>query len=602
LAKRKILVVNLSLLVAVLFIIPLIYPVRADLTVTRTFTSSSSDGYIYASGSGIEGYSDAYDAATGTVSSSASTFSIGQQAVGAFPSATYTVWRGFLFFDTSIIPSTANVTSAVLSLYVSANYSTTDFNVTIQSGMPTYPHDPLQSSDFYYSWYGSSTGGSRNTAEISGTGYWNITLTSTGLSWISFSTTTKLCLRSGRDISSTTPTGDEYVTFSTSEAGSTQTPKLIVTYTVPVGGAGIITIHAPYLETGAVFNGTVNATLYYANNQSETLTFDGTDGSADTVQSTSDTMPINVYWNCTSDYTKERVYTFNQYATTDEIWLHVADTNIESLNQYYISITDFAGITNATVSTIKNVGGNIRTIEKQPLDVINDIPFWLITYNQYTLEVDSDQGTFTWSLPADVIGTKSYVITKDMVTQENTARNFTVSATRLNGSIINIEYYDPNSATLSVTTTITYYANYEWLTAYTQTDASDSDLNYNWTTADATKKYTVLITATTTAGTYNWQFALDPPALTNPFGSSLDFMGNWGFPANQIPGLVIAGLFFGLLSWRDTEIGCAIGVAITGILWLVGLLEVPVMGVAMGFMLVIFMYLHEGKESLRIPP
>jgi hypothetical protein len=322
---------------------------------------------------------------------------------------------------------------------------------------------------------------------------------------------------------------------------------------------------------------------------------------ADIVSTTSDVLPSNIYWNLTSDFIKQRVYNFNPLDTADEVWLHVADTTIESVNQYYVSVTDFAGLTGAYIYTLRNVNGTTRIMEKQPLDVMNNIPFWLITYSQYTLKIISDQGTFTWNLPADTIGTKSFIITKDMVTQVSTARTFTVQATRLNGTVINIEYYDPTSSTVSVTTAIKYYSNYVWNTAYTQTDYSN-DIDFNWTSAESTREYVVVVTATFTDETLTWQFGLGIPEPSNLFSTSLNLFGEWGFPANQVPGIIIAGLFFGLLSWRDTEIGCGIGLAVTALLCIVGLLDVPVMAIAMGFMLVIFMYLHKGKETLRYPP
>ncbi len=584
---RKVFTIFLLIGVVFLFVFGGINTVSADITITRSFSATSSDAYT--SGNSAYGFADA-------VYSDSTTSTVGVAAENAY------FYRSYLFYDTSIIPLNATITSATVSLNITTDNSDGDFNVTVRYN--NHQASPITYTMHYYNWF-SADGGSRNTSTIAGAGYWNITLSATGIGWITKGGTTQFALQNNHDYYSGGGSGassNEYLSYCSSEVGSTGTPTLYVTYTIVSGGGGTVTMHGPYLETGAVFNGTVNVTLYYSSNSSETVTLDGSDGVADTASSSSDNMPINCFWNCSSDYTKMRVHTFSPTASLAEIWVCVANTETETLNQYYVSITDFAGITNGYVSTMKNVGGSTRVIERVPLDIMNNMPFWLITYNQYTLKVESDNGTFTWNLPADVIGTKGYLISKDMVTQTSTARNFTVAATRVNGSIINIQYYDPTISTISVTSNITYYSNYVWASAYLQTDSVDNNINYNWTNAEATRNYVAVIIATTTSGTYQWNFALAPPVAENLLGASLNIFGNWPFPANQVPGLVIAGLFFGLLSWRDTEIGCAIGLVVTCILWIIGLLEVPVMGVAIGFMLVVFMYLHRGKETLRTPP
>jgi hypothetical protein len=196
------------------------FPVIIDPTLT--IDSLSSDGYIYNSNTN---YNTAWGASTGMVSSSATYISIGQKKTGV-PS-TYYVYRGFLLFDTSSIPSNVVIDNATLSLYKYEDYSTTDFTITIQDGQPVYPHNPLQVGDYSRVYY-QGNGGGLNTANFVN-GRNNITLTN--LSWITKGGTTKLCLRSSRDISGTAPTGDEHVNVCSYEyALPAHAPRLVIEY------------------------------------------------------------------------------------------------------------------------------------------------------------------------------------------------------------------------------------------------------------------------------------------------------------------------------------------------------------------------------------
>jgi hypothetical protein len=114
-------------------------------------------------------------------------------------------------------------------LYKYADYSDTDFTITVQNGQPTYPHDPLEESDYNKEQY-SGNGGEFNTVNFVN-GINNITLTE--LSWINVSGVTKLCLRSSRDINGTAPTGNEYVNVYSAnapDAPDEYLPKLIIEY------------------------------------------------------------------------------------------------------------------------------------------------------------------------------------------------------------------------------------------------------------------------------------------------------------------------------------------------------------------------------------
>jgi hypothetical protein len=197
------------------------FPVVIDPTLS--VNSISNDGYIY---SFSTTYSTAWGASSGIVDSSSTYLSIGQKKGPGQP-ATYYIYRGFVLFNTSSLPSNAYLDNAILSLYKKDDYSTTDFDITIQNGQPTFPHNPLQVGDYDKRHY-SGNGGSLNTMNFVN-GRNNISLTN--LNWINRNGTTKLCLRSSRDINGTTPTGNEYINVYSANAPNTgYVPKLIITY------------------------------------------------------------------------------------------------------------------------------------------------------------------------------------------------------------------------------------------------------------------------------------------------------------------------------------------------------------------------------------
>jgi len=97
--------------------------------------SESGDGYILGSASA---YADARST-SGSSNTTGAEIIFGQRLSGA----TYSVWRGYLRFNTSTIPDDAIITSVRLYLKSSADNSTVDFNIKIyryawQSPLATY--------------------------------------------------------------------------------------------------------------------------------------------------------------------------------------------------------------------------------------------------------------------------------------------------------------------------------------------------------------------------------------------------------------------------------------------------------------------------------
>ena len=137
------------------------YPVTID--PTTTFYISASDGSMNRNlGSTVPTWNTVHDNATALYSSSADIYCI-VSAMGYYyvPSNTYnsSIDRAGLYFDTSAIPDVNQILLVTLDIYL---YSlTTGFGawtLRIQSGMPTYPHDPMVVGDYYYIRYDGAGG------------------------------------------------------------------------------------------------------------------------------------------------------------------------------------------------------------------------------------------------------------------------------------------------------------------------------------------------------------------------------------------------------------------------------------------------------------
>jgi parallel beta-helix repeat protein len=184
-------------------------------------TASGDDGHVYGRNAD---YLTARSTAFASENTTASV-TIGQK-YQLFP-AYYFVYRTFLKFDTSVIPLDANISSASLKIYGYQDYSSTDFDIRIQGWTGD---TPINTGD--YNQYDSSNNGNISTSSFV-TGGWNtIPITNYGIlkreSW------TKICLRSNRDVDSTVPTGNEYITIYTYDQGASYAPYLEINYTAPL--------------------------------------------------------------------------------------------------------------------------------------------------------------------------------------------------------------------------------------------------------------------------------------------------------------------------------------------------------------------------------
>jgi len=532
---------------------------------TRTFSSLTYDGQIFKN---QPTYMLAWNGTSGGVFGSSQYAEIGQDNF----TTSYFVFRGFVFFDTSIIPDSANITSATLSVRIQANYSTTDFNLTIQNGQPTYPHAPLQSGDYNKEGY-SGDGGSRNTTEISALEYWNITLNANGLSWIQRTATTKICLRSSRDISGTAPPDDEWIQIYYAEKGEAYAPKLYVTYEFE--GYNYI-VHGPYWESGANATTTVNVTLSIENTDPYSFVLNGTSGNADTEDIQIEQRGVAFTWNFTGATNYTRVYYLTD-ETFEEIWLFIPNVATESVYLYTFEINNFAGVGNPYMETIINVGGQNRIVERQSAVVVSSIPFYMVYGRRYTLRLISDEGDHTWGDYVALSDTAITLTVRGVDFPKSTLYKFKyvrVYGLRVFGvpyGNITVIYED----LLNMTNSVTIYIEYvNGTTAYNATETQDAFV-HEWCSALNTTDYCARIVVDHDRyGEYTWKQFFLRTHTVNPW-DSLEFLGNLPFDPGIIPGLIIVLIAGGAFSVLNPAVGAFAACGIASFLKFMGWFPIP---------------------------
>lgn len=211
-----------------------VYPIRTDHP--TDYTGNAADGFVTHSTS--SSWSTCRNAADGTAVSKARS---DQEWVRTeyVSSTTYYCSRLFYAFDTSAIPDGDTVTNAVLNLYTEYKYNGDndgyDYSVVVESTQAS--STDLTTAD--YDACGSTKGSDqKDTDDIAADSWEPYTLNATGLSWISKTGYTKLCLRHGHDLDNVTPEGRATHEFAPYE--SAYDPYLSVTTTSPATAGQVI--------------------------------------------------------------------------------------------------------------------------------------------------------------------------------------------------------------------------------------------------------------------------------------------------------------------------------------------------------------------------
>ena len=556
--KSGILTVFFIIVALSLTFLPLPPAAADEIENTREFYSRSYDGYCYM----LE--ADTYALARNTpiadhIITDTLQSLVGQKYDHGAEYDDYTVLRSYLYFDTSAIPDNANITSAKLRLYIHLDDSDADFNVTIQNGQPTYPHVPLVVADYNLNYY-SGNGGYFDTSGVALNSYNNITLSATGLSWISLTGRTKLCLRNDKEINNIVPSDGvpESVGFRSSEMGAGYLPILEVTYDTPVY---LYMLQGAYNEEG-VRDGAINCTFFPPAEAPETFELDGTYNV--TAEHLGSLLTFDIGFN--------ESRTYHLYLEFEEIYVMKPT---DPYYYYYFSVVDFIGLEWGYLESLVNFNGTDKVCERQTTAIMNNIPFTFSWGRSYKMRLVCDVGEYLYgSYVAGATTEFTLAITSDMFPATPTdIGDLTVSATRKNVSWIQAVYVDAESKTSWVNFDFHEYGNTTALYSYNTTSNS---VVVNWYEAATDTDYYVVVTIShLVLGTKTWTFPCPAPAITepNPF-TVLRLLGDFPFDAAQIPAVLIIIVVMLAFTWWNAPMGIIATVLVSFLLAWIGWLAV----------------------------
>ena len=167
---------------------------------------SSRTGRINESGDPGEAYLTVQQKATGdSVADDGTTLQIGQEGVLLAGQEEYEVYRAVADFSLSSLPVNADITSVLLSLYHTAIYLSSDFDVTLVSAADIGA--TLVAADYGDLLDDTVSRGSITASTLVLDSYNDITLNATGVADILTAAggTFRIAFRSSRDISQTSP-------------------------------------------------------------------------------------------------------------------------------------------------------------------------------------------------------------------------------------------------------------------------------------------------------------------------------------------------------------------------------------------------------------
>jgi len=210
------------LLLALLFVHVNMIKIPEVAASTDTIITTSSDDTVAKVDAD---YNTAWAATTGFLMGLPYDLHVGQ----ILYSGQYQIHRSSVYFDTSVVGS-REIQSASVRFRAFAGGTT---NVTIWSGMPTYPHDPLQTSDYnkaLYPTYCSSV------IVSAAAGYFYAQLNAAGIAAITPSGYTKFLLRASGDANGNSSEQAGISLYAYETSSPSYATALIITYKSPTIG------------------------------------------------------------------------------------------------------------------------------------------------------------------------------------------------------------------------------------------------------------------------------------------------------------------------------------------------------------------------------
>lgn len=191
--------------------------------------TSTVDGLIYNDSVGGATWALRRSSGTGAGKDDSSASSL-----AAYTDAAPQLWRSVYLFDSSSIADGETVDSGTFSVYTTAPSDTNSNSLCLTQSNPA-SNTALATTDFGLtrdSLNGGTEGATRVTfASMSGTAYRSMTLTATGLGWVSKTGITKFGLTNSGDMDNSAPSGSNGFTSANYADNGTNKPKLEVVAT-----------------------------------------------------------------------------------------------------------------------------------------------------------------------------------------------------------------------------------------------------------------------------------------------------------------------------------------------------------------------------------
>lgn len=180
-------------------------------------------------------YATSHDAATSAQARPDDGAGGGAHYAGQFlTGGNYHIYRSYDCFDTSALGAGATITAATITWKIADVGTADSFNLNVYS-VTMNSTSTIITSDFNKTNFGSTSFGSFASSSLGGIGTtFTITLNASGIAAINKTGITTFGYRTDNDVSSTSPSGSQYVAcYVYSNASSAGNPVLSVTYTLP---------------------------------------------------------------------------------------------------------------------------------------------------------------------------------------------------------------------------------------------------------------------------------------------------------------------------------------------------------------------------------
>jgi len=397
---------------------------------------------------------------------------------------------------------------------------------------------------------------------MSAEAYTNISLTSTGLSWLDLDGTTKLALRSDADINATAPAGTDTLGIYTTEQGLASSPKLYIGYTLDFEFS--VNLFGPYTELGIRDTDGINCTFTRPNQEPVIFELNGT---YETTAQTDTRLVI------TSEVggNISRIYYLRYDQWYEDIYIFYPDVLYAT---YYVTLVDFVGLTNGYLETLLNINGTDRIIERQRLDVVNALPFVLSWGTSYKFRLVADEGSHVWhSVIAGSDTTFTLTITS-LQFPPDTISIGDISIAAIRTADLTIQALYDDDAELTDWVYISFTELGETTLSYSTNNTGNTH-DISWSDALPTKSYVVYFeNSHQEEGTLTYSIVVSTIFdEDNPWDFS--WLGDWGeIDTTQIVAVFIVLAVFGGFSLGSVDVGIVTMMITAGILIYIGWLDI----------------------------